>query len=146
MADFVVTKTIHIAALRSAVWEALTVPELLSEWLGDTAELDSRVGGLGIIGWGPRGQSTLRVIAIEELSDFAFDWAHESRGEPAFGDASTRVRFTLENHDGGTRVTVTETGWELFGPDATDDVADRGRFWADELAQLEAFLVKQDSV
>jgi uncharacterized protein YndB with AHSA1/START domain len=146
MADFVVTKTVHIAARRSAVWHALTVPELLSEWLGDTAELDPRAGGLGIIGWGARGQSTLRIIAIEEPATFAFDWAHQSNGEPGFGTASTRVRFTLEDHDGGTRVTITETGWEGFGPDSTDDVADRGRFWADELVQLEAFLVRQDSV
>jgi uncharacterized protein YndB with AHSA1/START domain len=146
MADFVVTKTVHIAALRRAVWEALTVPELIGEWLGETAELDPRVGGLGTIGWGSRGQSNLRVVAIEEPSTFAFDWAHESIGERAFGDASTRVRFTLDPHDGGTRVTVTETGWERFGPDATDEVAGHGRFWADELAQLEAFLVRQDSV
>jgi uncharacterized protein YndB with AHSA1/START domain len=146
MADFVVTKTVHIAALRSAVWEALTVPELLGEWFGETAELDPRVGGLGIIGWGARGHSTLRVIEIEKPSAFAFDWVPDSRDEAALGDASTRVRFTLEDHDGGTRVTVTDSGREQADPDAAWNVADRGRFWADELAGLEAFLVKQDSV
>jgi uncharacterized protein YndB with AHSA1/START domain len=144
MSELIVTRTVHINAHRSAVWAAITTPELISEWFGDTAQLDLRIGGAGTMGWKDYGEFRVVVEEIDEPNAFAFRWAHDTDTEPVTGN-STLVRFTLADNNGATALTVSETGWE----DNTGDVAGRMKEntegWLEELDELVAFLEKQDS-
>jgi uncharacterized protein YndB with AHSA1/START domain len=145
MSDLIITRTVHIGAHRSAVWAAITEPELISEWFGDTTELDLRVGGKGVLGWDAHGTVRLIVEEIDEPNAFAFRWARDFDIDPTPG-ASTLVRLTLTDRDGGTELTVVESGWEEVLGDAVKGMADNTAGWAEELGELVAFLEKQDSV
>ena len=144
MSELIVTRTVHISAHRSAVWAAITEPELISEWFGDTAQLDLRVGGAGVMGWTKWGEFRIVVEEIDEPNAFAFRWAREKDVDPVRGN-STLVRFTLDDQDGGTRLTVLETGWEEFEGDVAAEMKSNTAGWVDELDELVAFLEKQDS-
>jgi uncharacterized protein YndB with AHSA1/START domain len=144
MAELIVTRTVHIMAHRSAVWAALTQPELISEWFGDTATLDLRVGGTGVMGWSDWGDFRVVVEEVDEPNVFAFRWGREPGKDPVAG-ASTVARFTLTDRDGGTELTVVETGWEEAGGDVESLMKGNDQGWLEELGELQAFLEKQDS-
>lgn len=140
----IVTRTLTIEAPRHRVWEAITVPELIAEWFGDTATLELRPGGTGTFGWDDWGDFRLVVDEIDEPNSFSFRWARDKDVDPVAGN-STLVRFTLSDHPGGTELTVVETGWEELDGDV--DAAMKGNVdgWREELDELVAFLEKQDS-
>lgn len=145
MSPLVVTRTLHINAHRSAVWAALTEAELLAEWFGDRAELDLHIGGEGSMSWDQYGTSRLIVEEIDEPNTFAFRWPH-GMGQDPFVDPTTLVRFTLADAEGGTDLTVVETGWEVFGDDAETFMQENVGGWQSELDELQAFLEKEDSM
>lgn len=145
MAPIVVTRTIHIAAHRSAVWAALTQAELISEWFGDDAHIDLRVGGDGDMNFEGYGMARFIVEEVDEPNTFAYRWPHGADQDPHV-NPTTLVRFTLEDAEGGTSLTVVETGWETFGDDAAQFSEDNNGGWASELAELKDFLERQDSV
>jgi uncharacterized protein YndB with AHSA1/START domain len=145
MSELAVTRTLHIAAHPSAVWAALTEAELISEWFGDTASIDLRVGGTGVMGWKKWGDFRFVVEEVDEPRVFAFRWAREPGADP-LSTPSTLARFTLAEHDGGAQLTVVETGWEGAGGDIQQAMAGNDTGWLEELGELKDFLEKQDSV
>jgi uncharacterized protein YndB with AHSA1/START domain len=145
MSELTVTRTLHIAAHRSAVWAALTEAELIAEWFGDQATIDLRVGGEGSLTWDKYGTSRFIVEEIDEPNTFAFRWPHGMDLDP-HTDPSTLVRFTLADAEGGTQLTVVETGWEVFDDDADKFAQENTGGWMQELDELKEFLEKQDSL
>jgi uncharacterized protein YndB with AHSA1/START domain len=141
----IVTRRLHINAHRSVVWAALTEPHLISEWFSDTAELDLRVGGHGVLAWDDWGSYPILITQVDEPDAFAFRWPHAAGGD-ASGASTTLVRFTLLEARGGTDLTVVESGWEVFGDDAAAFSDENTEGWLIELDELQAFLEKQDSV
>jgi uncharacterized protein YndB with AHSA1/START domain len=106
-----IERELELPAPSDEVWEALTDPERLAEWLADEVSLDLRPGGDASF----RDGDTLRRGWVEEVSPpegpaggepgvarLAFWWASDN--EPA-----TRVELTLEPAPGGTRLRVVET-------------------------------------
>ena len=51
MATLDITRSIDIKAPRTKVWAALTEPDLIAQWFGDTAEFDPTPGAAGVFGW-----------------------------------------------------------------------------------------------
>jgi len=145
MSELLVTRTVHINAHRSAVWDAITVPELITEWFGNTADLELTIGAPGRLGWDDFGEFRIVIEEIDEPNVFAFRWAREKDTDPRPGN-STLVRFRLADKDGGTELTVRETGWEEFEGDVEAAMQDNTGGWISELDELVAFLDKQDSV
>ncbi|MDX6637899.1 MAG: hypothetical protein QOJ01_1410 [Solirubrobacterales bacterium] len=90
-----------VEADEADVWRAFTDPALLSEWLGDDAELDPVPGGEVSVG-GPDGQREGRVLWVEEGRSLVFTWARP-------GDDESIVQLELEPCVSGTRVTVVES-------------------------------------
>lgn len=143
-----VTRTVLIRAHRSAVWEAITTPELISEWfeLPTTFERFEE-GAVGVFTWEARGDIPLEIAEIDEPTVFAWRWG--TAGLPMDDDHSTLVRFTLEEVREGTLLVVVESGFATL---AGDDEYRRTRLdenrggWDAELDNLVAFLERQDSV
>jgi uncharacterized protein YndB with AHSA1/START domain len=92
------------------VWRALTVPELLAEWLmpGDVAAVPGHAFRLQ----GEWGGVDCEVLNAEPHRRLSLRWDHP-HGEPAF-DLRSVVTFTLEPTARGTRMTVEQRG---FRPD-----------------------------
>jgi uncharacterized protein YndB with AHSA1/START domain len=88
------------------LWPALTEPDRLAEWFAPEVEIDARPGGGAVFRWedGTRRAVVEEVDAPHRLS---FRWAElDSDG----GAAPSRVEFSLEEVEGGTRLRVVETG------------------------------------
>jgi uncharacterized protein YndB with AHSA1/START domain len=145
---YAVTRTVLIRAHRSAVWTAITTPELITEWFGERASFDSlEAGAAGILGWDGHGDFPVVITEVDEPMVFAFRWGDVGETNLVEGN-STLVRFSLDDDPDGTRLTVVETGFNTL------DVSDENRRaranenrggWDEELDELVVFLEKQDS-
>jgi uncharacterized protein YndB with AHSA1/START domain len=56
-----ITRSIDINAPADKVWAAITEPDLIAQWFGETCEFDPTPGGSGTFGWSEHG--TFRVVA-----------------------------------------------------------------------------------
>lgn len=145
---YTVTRIVLIRAHRQAVWEAITTPELMTEWFGQKAEFEAiAIGAVGTLGWDGYGDSPVEIVELDEPAVFAFRWGQE--GKPMDESTATLVRFTLDDDPDGTRLTLVESGFNRI---AGDDEHRRKRAdenrqgWDEELDELVAFLEKQDSL
>lgn len=133
-----ITRTIDIKAAPAKVWAALTQPDLITQWFGDTCDLDATPGGTGHFGWTAHG-ADFRVVVehVDEPKTLIYRWARESGVDPVRGN-STVVRFDLTEIAGGTRLTLLETGFDELADPASAQ-ADNADGWTAELAELVEF-------
>lgn len=105
-----------IKATAEQVWRALTVPELMSQWSGQPAEYDARVGGSYRL-W--TDYVTGEIVACEPSARLAQTWKPNN-----WTITDSVVTFTLTPVRGGTRVDLvhenvqpedfegTQNGWK----------------------------------
>ncbi|MVA74521.1 hypothetical protein GC722_00495 [Auraticoccus sp. F435] len=134
--SFTVRRSIHIAAAPEAVWRAVTEPELISRWFG-AAELDGRgPGAAGTLSWPGNPPIPFRVEAVDAPRSISYRWSNDDAASSTVDEArSTVFTFTLEPVDGGTRLTVVETGFETTS-DPTLTMEQHRQGWDSELDEL----------
>jgi uncharacterized protein YndB with AHSA1/START domain len=135
-----IERTVEVAHPPAKVWAALTTPEGLGTWLGDKgATVDLRPGGSAEVSWSSGDRATIRIERVEEPRVFGYTWP--IYGMPGDDPRRTYVEFTLEPHEGGTRVTVVESGFAQLPEDAHAKAfeANTGG-WAHELGDLVDYL------
>jgi uncharacterized protein YndB with AHSA1/START domain len=128
-----ITRSIDIKAPVTKVWAALTEPDLIAQWFGDTAEFDASTGAVGLFGW---KEHKVRVLVehVDKPKTLVYRWARDVGADPVPGN-STLVRFDLTEVDGGTRLTVLETGFEELS-DGTSAREGNVEGWRSELGEL----------
>lgn len=142
MAHDVIEREIIIDAPISRVWEALTVPEQISGWFGDRAEIDLRPGGAANFSWNDFGSFLITVERVEPQSVFAYRWAREANQQPTAGN-STLVEFTLTPEGNGTRLRVVETGFASLDMPKEEQIRNwemNTQGWREELDELREFV------
>lgn len=133
-----ITRSIDIAAPITTVWSALTESDLITQWLGDSAEFEPTEGATGFFGWSEHGTFRVHVEQAEKPRLLVYRWAREADTDPVPGN-STVVRIELTEIDGGTRLALVESGFEeLANPEAAH--ADNQGGWTAELGELVEFL------
>ena len=121
-----IEKTIEIAAPAEKVWAALTDHEAFGEWF--RVQLD----GPFVVGEETTGRITYpghegtKWTSVTERMEaprlFAFRWPHYNDPEAVVSKApSTRVEFRLDPTSNGTRLTVTESGFESLPEGERDE-------------------------
>lgn len=122
-----IEKSIEIAAPVERVWRALTDHVEFGTWFGARLDGPFRVGevstgritypGYEHLAW------AAEVVAMDEPRLFAFTW-HPYAVEPDRDYASetpTRVEFRLAPQAGGTRLDMTESGFDKIPPERRDE-------------------------
>lgn len=134
-----IERTVQLAHPPAAVWAALTTAGGLAAWFGQQAAIDLRPGGTARMSWTGGPTVDIRVERVEEPTVFGFTWP--IHGLPEDDPRRTYVEFTLEPAAGGTRLTVTETGFAQL-PDDAHRKAYNGNTggWSRELAELADYL------
>jgi uncharacterized protein YndB with AHSA1/START domain len=101
-----------IPAPRNTVWECLTQNDHIQKWWGKGVLLHSRQGGDFYEPWtdryGRQHHTRGTVTAIDNRQRLQIDWQDESWPKP------TRVEFMLSQAEGGTKIYVQHSGWEIF--------------------------------
>jgi uncharacterized protein YndB with AHSA1/START domain len=119
----------------AAIWAALTEEAQIHRWWGDHVALDPRPGGRFRERWSDGGGgvvvTTGEVVRVEPGELLELTWADEG------WDVTTRVRFTLEPLDEGTRLVLEHQGWSDFPADEREEVmADHAAGWQRHLTNL----------
>jgi len=141
MAELDITRSIEIKAPTARVWAALTEPDLIAQWFGDSAEFDPIPGGTGSFGWKEHGTFRVLIEHVDIPKTLVYRWAREFDADPVPGN-STLVRFDLAEIEGGTLLTMLETGFEELS-DSQSAREDNVKGWLSELGDLVEFLESQ---
>jgi uncharacterized protein YndB with AHSA1/START domain len=131
-----VRRTIEIRAPRERVWDALTLPEELLHWFPtEHAAVDLRPGGLASFVWDESADEAV-VDIVEPPDRLVFRWRPAGLDRPY-----TTVSFTLEEIEGGTKLTLVESGFALL-PDQIAQQSQEGNDegWRKELEELKTYL------
>ncbi len=101
MADNPIVKEIYIEAPPELVFEYLTDPKKMIRWMGLSAELEPKPGGLYRLD--PNGRDLIRGSYLEVVpySRIVFTWGFEEPGH-AVPPGSSAVEITLEPKEKGT--------------------------------------------
>lgn len=142
--ELTVRRTITIAAPSEKVWAAITETEHIVKWFGHAAVLDKvAVGGRGAFSFEGYGDIPVRIEELDPPRMIAYRWSNDdARGvlpDEVDFEHSTVFRFTLEPVDGGTQLTVVESGFGTTTDPAFNLESHRGG-WDSELDELVAYL------
>jgi uncharacterized protein YndB with AHSA1/START domain len=146
---FTVRRTITITASVEKVWAAITEAEHLARWFPHSAVLPSAsIGTRGVFTWDDYGSFPVRVEEVDPPRSIAYRWSNSAPVSAPIdevneielnADRSTVFRFTVEAIEGGTQLTVVETGFgTLANPSAS--MEDNRGGWNSELDELVAYL------
>ena len=137
-------KEILIDAPPSVVFQFLTDPAKMIRWMGISAEIDPKPGGIYRLD--PNGRDVIRGEYLEVVPDsrvvFTWGWEKPSPGMPAVPAGSTQVEIDLQPENGRTRLRLS------LNPKPLDEAAawiERQRaFWTGRLDILEFRLRAED--
>ncbi|HUB79861.1 MAG TPA: SRPBCC family protein [Bryobacteraceae bacterium] len=137
-----------VRAPRSRVWRALTDIADFCRWFSAETEEAAFTPGAHIrfrsTYPGPHYQKPFS-LTIEEMTaaeKFSWRWHPGAKlpGEDVSNEPMTLVTFTLQDADGGTQVTVTETGFDLlFAARRERAFKDNDGGWKTQMAALERY-------
>lgn len=122
-----IQRTIDIKAPISRVWKALTDSREFGQWFRAKIDQPFRIGETSTGFMAYPGYEHLKweakILKMEPEKLFSFLWPPYTENSPV--DLSQEpwqlVEFRLEEIPGGTRLTVTESGFEKLSPAIRDD-------------------------
>ena len=139
-----IVRTIDIAAPLERVWSALTDHKQFGAWFQVALDQPFAAGqpstgqmtypGYEDCGW------EARIVALEPMRRFAFEWP-ATGGDKATKEQHvpewTLVEFILEPLTSGTRLTVTESGFEKVPePRRTNVMRSNSGGWSEQLNNI----------
>jgi uncharacterized protein YndB with AHSA1/START domain len=144
-----IDRSIEIAAPPDRVWRALTAGPELSAWFQVTIEGELAAGSeVWMTSVHPEhaGQRfQVRIVEMSAPRRLVWEW-HPGAVDPQIDYAReprTRVTFTLEPTPRGTRVDVSETGFDAISLARRARVyEDNNQGWAEVLVWLQAYVEK----
>ena len=143
-----IQKTIVLRAPRPRVWKALTDPAQLGEWFG------AKLSGRFVPGQRLRGPITIPKydhlsfdVLVEQMEpERLFSWRWQPGGDPDVDPAepTTLVVFVLEEITEGTRLTVTETGFDRIPAERRGKAYRQNEAgWTGQLEKFRTYLAEQ---
>ena len=132
-----------VRAPRSRVWQALTNVKEFSKWFGVEAEGEFAPGArLRMVSTHECGKGQeffVDVVSMEAPETFSWRWSPGSKqpGEDTSSEPATLVEFRLTEAEGGTLVTVVESGFDRLSLARRARVFEENdRGWEFQLASL----------
>lgn len=140
-----IERSIHIKAARSRVWQSLSNAQDYGQWFG--AKLKGQTFAPGQHVRGPLTISGFEHVVFDALIErvepetlLSYRW-HPYAVDPAIDystEQRTLVTFTLADADGGTLLTVAETGFDKVPPNRRlDALRMNTRGWEAQLKNIE---------
>jgi uncharacterized protein YndB with AHSA1/START domain len=108
MEKITVEQDIFISAGAKLVWEAITTTDQMKEWWADAFEIEELKAGARIHFGREDNRKTMTVLEATPPEKFVILWPTP----PWYTNAEIQTIFDLKEEEGGTRIEVTETGFE----------------------------------
>ncbi len=108
-----VERSIWIAAPRERVWQAITDSQQLQEWWGDYWEISSLEVGATVKFGEVDDPMSATIDVLDPPRQFTLLWPPQ----PQYHSIKIFTTFVLAEEKDGTRITVTETGFEALPDD-----------------------------
>jgi len=122
MESIAIERSIWINAPRERVWQAITVPETIQRWWGGDYWAFAALEVGAEVQFGDRNNPMLAHIgAVNPPREFAIEWPPQAQ----YHNIVMVTRYLLEEENGGTRVTVSESGYEALPDDIRQKRFDR---------------------
>jgi uncharacterized protein YndB with AHSA1/START domain len=139
-----IDRTIELAAPIDRVWRALTTADDIAAWFRVTVEGPLTPGSeVWMVHVGKRFR--VKVVEMDAPRRFAWEW-HPGAIDPGVDysrEPRTRVTFTLEATTGGTRLTLSETGFTDVSLARRAKVfSDNSQGWTEVLSWLQNHVEK----
>jgi len=139
-----IEKSVVLRAPRERVWRALTDAQEFGAWFGvrleSTFAPGARVRGRITIPGYEHVTLEITVEKVEAERLFSYRW-HPFAIDPGVdysGEPTTLVEFRLEEVAGGTRLTVTESGFDQIPPARRAKAFEMNeRGWAGQMVNIE---------
>jgi len=116
-----IEREIYVDASPEIVFDVVSSPDHLKEWWPDEARYDVTPGSVGEIVFSEHGDGgavvAFTVIDVRRPQTFSFRWTHPAEESAGEGN-SLLVTFDLVPSDGGTLLTMTESGFREMGWEA----------------------------
>lgn len=96
----------YIHASPETVFDAITNPAVLVNWLSNRAELSLRKGGRYLLGWTDGPTPTGEITELEHGKSIALSWEW-----PGVSLKGTVLRFSTEPKEGGSILVVEHSGF-----------------------------------
>jgi len=144
-----IDRTIEIAAPPERVWRALTTPADMSAWFQVAIEGDFEVGR-EVWMTSSHGECTgqrfsVRIMEMTAPTRFVWEWC-PGAVDPTVDyskEPRTRVEFSLEPIKGGTRLSVSETGFDKVSLARRAKVfADNSQGWTEVIVWIKNYAEK----
>ena len=141
-----IEKNILIRAPRGRVWHALTTLEEFARWFRVEAQGKFAPGErVEMVSTHPHAAGAKFAIEVDRIEpDRLFSWYWHPGVKPPGADysaePSTRVEFRLEDAEGGTQVTVVESGFDQLSLERRAKVFEENtQGWEMQLAALDQY-------
>lgn len=140
-------KQIVLESPRSRVWRAITDVKQFNEWFGVelTSPLTAGAPSSGNI-TNKGYEHLVMTIWVEKVQPehyFSFQWHPDAKdpGADYSKEPTTLIEFTLEDVQGGTKLTIAESGFDAL-PESRRTAAFSGnaRGWEQQLQRIGTFL------
>jgi len=126
-----IRKEVVIAASRETVWQFLIDPDKAVRWMGRTAQLDARVGGVYRVDVIPGSVAIGHFVEVDPPRRLVYTWGWELGSPRPLPPGSTTVVIELTPHAEGTLLQLRHTGLP-----ADDTATGHARGWDHYLARL----------
>jgi uncharacterized protein YndB with AHSA1/START domain len=143
METIAIERSIWINAPREHVWQAITAAEQIRQWWGDDHwEIEHlEVGGLVKFG-DPDDLMTAIIDVLDPPREFTLQWPPQEQ----YYSIPMITTFLLEEENGGTRVTVRETGFEGLPDEVRQERIDQtAESYVTVLVSLKDFIERAES-
>lgn len=131
MSKITIERSIWIAAPRERVWQAVTDPAQIAQWFAPGTSFSQKGNTICV----RIGEREIEVAVIELVDP---PRQITTRHLP---ERLITTTYTLEEENGGTRFTVTETGFEALAEDARKERFEQdSKGWVTALENLKAYI------
>ena len=108
--SLMVERELSIAATPETVWEFLVDPEKVTRWMGLSASLEPRPGGVYRVDVMESETARGEFTEVDPPHRLAWTWGFESGGQSGTFAGTTKIEIELESKGGGTRLRFRHSG------------------------------------
>jgi uncharacterized protein YndB with AHSA1/START domain len=140
-----IERVLILPSPRLTAWaKSFATPEALASWFPDRIEGEFAIGGSFVMIWGEH-RCEARLVEYVEGEVFSYQWHPGETCRLADHPEAelTTVRFTLQDHEAGTRVEMVESGFDNIPAERrANALRENTEGWTSELAKLEQAYMK----